>query len=639
MAIKDRVIEIAYKLKDLFSPGTKKITGEMKKVESASDKAASKIESNNKRAAGSFGLISKGITPVKVALVALGAAVAGIISSISSWTSAAAKQERAETKLATSLRNLSGASDDQIKALYDQAAALQQVTGYGDEATISAQAMLATFKLTAGQIQQLTPGLLDMAESARKAGKEEVDLESISIALGKAFTSGIGSLSRYGIAMSDAQKEAFKLADQQGKVNILTQVLADNFGGLAAAVGKEYDGAMRKADAAQGDYLETLGKVFTQNKAWVKLVGGGQKIWESLSEGIAGSSKEIGSALTKISQGITVFFSGVRTAFNVVQIVIKSASVAVAEAVQFILRAMSKVSFGPVSDRLRKESDDIKKYAEDMREGITDDFQDIEDAATSVSEAFNEMEEPAKKAAKAVKKVGEETALTEKEIEQLDRSAKLLNNSLDDAASKYEKDAKALAAAKKSAKELKEEFSALSDEMRRGGDAGKITVLDIQQEIAKAKQALNSGDEERALDGARRAGELIKKLKEDGSEADIVLFGMSKRLERLADSIANASTKDELIKADKSKAALDELIAKKQKLVEGPIDLKLELDTSAIDNYRPPEIVVPVRYVPVGSGAGGGLPPGTYASPGNNEFVTPKVIEQVAREAMIRGDI
>lgn len=602
MALKDRIIEIAYKLKDQFTAGTKKITGSMSKVETASDKAALKIEANNKRAAGSFGLISKGITPVRVAFVALGAAIAGIISSINTWTTAAAKQERAETKLATSLRNLTGASDEQISALYDQASALQRVTGYGDEATISAQAMLATFKLTAGQIQQLTPALLDMAESARKAGKEEVDLESISIALGKAFTSGIGSLSRYGIAMSDTQKEAFKLADQQEKVNILTEILADNFGGLAAAVGKEYDGAMRKADAAQGDYLETLGKVFTENEAWKKLIGEVQKIWESLAKGISGSGKEIGSAITKIAQGITVFFAGIKTAFNVAQIVIKSASVAVAESVAFILSAMSKVTFFSLSKRLERESKEIKQYAREMREGISDDFQDIEDAATSVSEAFTEIEKPAEEAAKKIKVLGGEADEAADNFEQLDRSAKLLNDSLDDAASKYERDAKALQDAKKSARDLREEFSALTDEMRNGiKEAGDLSVLDVQNEITKANQALGQGDEERALEGARKAGELLRKMKEEGKESDIVLTGMAMRLEQLAAGITDASTKDELFQADRSKAALDELIAKKQDLAQGPIDLTIRVDDTQLRNLNiPKEVVIPVRYEVVG---------------------------------------
>lgn len=300
MALKDRVIEIAYKLKDQFTGGVSKLTGSFKKVESASDKAALKIESNNKRASSSFSLLSKGITPVKAAYVALAAAVAGIILSVKNWTTAAAIQERAETKLRTSAKNLTGATEEQTQALIDQAKELQKITGYVDQSIISAQAQLSTFQLTADQIAELTPRLLDMAESARKAGDETINLEQLAIALGKTFTTGIGSLGEYGVTMSTVQKEAFKLASQQEKVKILTEILDANFIGLAERVGKDYDGAMRKANSAHSDYLESLGQIFTKNRAWVKLVGEVQKIWESLSEGITGSSNEIGSAITKI---------------------------------------------------------------------------------------------------------------------------------------------------------------------------------------------------------------------------------------------------------------------------------------------------------------------------------------------------
>lgn len=612
MALKDRIIEIAYKLKDQFTGGAGKITGSMKKIESASDKAALKIEANNKRAAGSFGLISKGITPVKVAFVALGAAVAGILSQIGKWTTAAAIQERAEVKLATSLRNLAGASDEEIEALKERAKALEKLTGYTDQSILSAQSMLATFALTSDQIGELTPRLLDMAESARKAGKD-IDLEQIAIALGKTLTAGIGALGEYGVAMTDAQKKGFKLADQQEKIRILTEVLDANFIGLAEAVGKEYDGAMRKADASHGDFLETLGKIFTQNKAWVKLTELVGKTWDQLAEGISGSGKEIGYVVTKLAQYMTVFAGGIRVSFNAAQIVVKTASVAIAEAIHAITYLLSKVTFGDVSKRFRSEAAEIKKYANELRDGISDDFGDIEDAVKGVAESFDEIEEPAKKAGKAIKNVGDETKLTEKEIAQLDRSAKLLNDSLDDAASKYEKDAKALKDAKKSAKELKEEFADLTSEMRRGTEEAKdLTVLDVKTEINKATRALDQGDEEGALEGARKAGDLLRTMKEEGKETDIVLTGMAQLLEQLAGNIAKASTEDELIKADASKAALDELIAKKQKLVEGPINLRMTLDTAAIDSFKPKEIVIPVRYevvggVPTFGSTGGGI--------------------------------
>lgn len=385
MAIKDRVIELIYDLKDRFTKKVGQITSSMRRVSDASAQSANKIERSNTRAAGSFSKIGVG---AKGAALAVAAAIGAVISQISQWTRAAAVQERAETKLATTLTNLTGATQEQINALKAQAAALQQVTGYGDEQTISAQAMLGTFRLNAEQIQQLTPRLLDMAEASRKAGNENVDLETISIALGKAFTSGIGSLSRYGVAMTDAQKEAFKLADQQEKVRILTEVLDGNFKGLAAAVGDTYEGALRKSDAAQGDFYETLGNLFTKNKAFIKLQELFKKTWDDLSAGIGGASKEIGAAISVLAAIFTHSFNGIKITWNAFQIAFKTGALAITKSLALITKGLSFVTFGDLSAELKQTASDLDKYGDELSAGISEDFSDIGDAVKSTAAAF-----------------------------------------------------------------------------------------------------------------------------------------------------------------------------------------------------------------------------------------------------------
>jgi hypothetical protein len=563
MAIKDRVIEIAYKLKDQFTAGTKKIAGSLRKVETASDKSTDKMVRNNKRASSSFGGISRAVGPVKLAILGLGAAIAGIIASIGKWTKAAATQERAETKLATSLKSLAGATDDQVKALYDQAAALQQVTGYGDEATISAQAMLATFKLNASQIQQLTPLLLDTAEAQRKMGNESVDLESIAIALGKAFTSGIGSLSRYGIALTDAQKEAFKLADQQGKVNLLVQALTENYGGLAEAVGKQYDGSIRGADAAQGDFLETLGRVFTQNKAWIKLVQEVKAVWESLAEGIAGSGKEIGHAVTRIAQGLTTLIGGIRITFNTAQIVIKSAAVAVAESVQFILRALSKVSFGALSKRLKKDADDIKRYARELREGITDDFGDIEEASNSIIGAWSDMDDAAEdvkkstdELTKSTKDLGKKTNDTKKSIKQEKDEIIKHNTALEAAKKKVDEYKKA----KEKANDVRLEFEDFVEGLGGGGGQDDPPdYIDASYERLKAQNALDTGNYDEAIEKARSAADMVKQIGESGEYSNYEVTNLGKTIRNVAVEAANRKAETSLIDGEKEKTEIEQV--------------------------------------------------------------------------------
>lgn len=613
MAFKDKVIKIAYELKDKFSGQVSRVTGSFKKIGRASDKSSQKITRNNKRAGNSFGFLLSRITPVKTAILAFGAAVVGIAISIKKWTDAANKQERAETKLATSLRNLTGASQEQIDALTKQASALQQITGYGDEATISAQAMLATFKLTAEQIGQLTPGLLDMAESARKAGKAEVDLESISIALGKAFTSGIGSLSRYGIAMSGAQKEAFKMADQQEKVSVLAAILKDNFGGLAEAVGKTYEGAVRKADAAQGDFLETLGRLFTKSEAWIKLTVTVSETWQSLSTGIGGSAKEIGIVVSGMARIIVGAAGVIKFTWNSLQVVFKSVAIAFVDMASSINYAASLITFGDLSKALKNAANAAKRYANELRQGLVDDFEDMAEANKMFSEALFGVEKSAEKtkkkivelteatedAATATEDAAEATEAAAKENKTATRSYESLSRSIDKTALAHDKSTNALKRAREEADEAKKNFSDLVDEMT--GTEKTVGILDIFAKIAEASKQMKEGAGDGALKTAEEAAEMLRDIKEAGTETDATLVSVALRLEALGAKAAEMSTQDELIDAEKSKAALDELIAKKQKLVEGPIQMIVAVDSTALDALKQTkEIVIPVRYKVVG---------------------------------------
>ena len=259
--IKQRVVELLLDLKDRFSPNAGKAVASADKV----DRSLGKIEKSAGKAGGAFDgagkKIAGGLNAVKVAALAAVAAMAGVLSQVGKWTAAANAQERAETKLATTLRNVTGATDAQVSALIRQAGALQSATGYGDEATISAQAMLGTFQLTAEQIGLLTPVLLDTAEGLRRLGKENIDLEQIATSVGKAYVDGASALKRYGVSLSEAQEEQLKLATGNERVGLLVEILRSNFGGLAETIGSTYEADVRRAAAATGDLDEALGRL------------------------------------------------------------------------------------------------------------------------------------------------------------------------------------------------------------------------------------------------------------------------------------------------------------------------------------------------------------------------------------------
>jgi len=396
-SLKLRILAIVKGVKDVLG-----LNRSIDKLGKESTETAKEAEHLNRSIGKTEGAANKtGLAVAKTAalITGLGLAIAKVVSSIKDWVGAANVQERAEKKLETSLRNLTGASDEQIQALKDQASALQELTGYGDEQTISAQAMLATFQLNAAQIQELTPRILDMAEATRKAGSDQVDLEQISIAVGKTFTDGIGALKRYGVALSDAQEEAFKNADQMGKVRILADVLDGNFKGLAEAIGKTYEGAVRKAADAQGDLQEVLGQQITSNQDVIEATNTFKQAYNEMAAGVKAASGEIGEAVSFMARLVKGILGSVQVAWNGLQIAVKSTVLVINEGINLINKAMAKITFGDVSKEWQKAADELAAANDDLRMSIGEDVADIRRGLGKVSDAYDGVSESAKETA------------------------------------------------------------------------------------------------------------------------------------------------------------------------------------------------------------------------------------------------
>ena len=384
----NRVIEFIYRLKDQFTKESKKVNKAQDDIGKNAEKSAKNIEAANKKAAKSFTLFKTPITLAAGAIAGFALAVRKLLSAYPEWIRLSQIQERAEVKLATTLKSVVGASDEQIKALKDQAAALQELTGVGDETIISAQAMLGTFRLTTDQIQALTPALLDAAEANRRIGKENVNLEQIAISVGKAFTSGIGSLTRWGVAVSEADKEAFKLADTQGKTEIILRALDANYKGLAEAVGKTYEGAVRGAQAAQGDFGEAIGDSITKSESFIKLADTIKNAWQEATKGIKDSGDTLKSAMNVVAGSIIVALNAVRAAWNTLQLFLKTTELSIVTAAIKINEAFAKITFGEISARFSQNAAELRESSKDLLVGIRTDVKDLATSVVDIGRAF-----------------------------------------------------------------------------------------------------------------------------------------------------------------------------------------------------------------------------------------------------------
>ena len=240
------------------------------RAQNKTDQAFNKVKKNLRDTKSQLDSFSK-------AALGIGAAVGGVYAlakGVQAVTEAANVQEKAERKLQAVLKATGGAAEMSFNELKDYAGALQGVTTYGDEATIAAMSLLATFKEIKGDVfKATTKAALDMSTVM------DQDLKSSMIQLGKALNDpvkGLTALSRVGVSFTEAQKEMIAQLVESGDImsaqGVILQELESEFGGAAEAVRDTFGGAVVALSNAWGDLLEEIGFALTKNANMVELI-------------------------------------------------------------------------------------------------------------------------------------------------------------------------------------------------------------------------------------------------------------------------------------------------------------------------------------------------------------------------------
>ena len=198
----------------------------------------------SEKAARSIGKVDKGLGSLAKSAAAAAAGFFGarmLIAGMKEAVNLAARQELAERKLTAALGFRS-------KALENQARALQQVSMFGDELIMEAQAMLAAFIKDEDQMKKATKATLDLAAA------KGMDLVAAADLIGKSVGSSTNALSRYGIVVTGAVGDTERL-------DSATRNIAKLFGGQAAAQADTMQGAMTGMSMAIGDAKEQFGNI------------------------------------------------------------------------------------------------------------------------------------------------------------------------------------------------------------------------------------------------------------------------------------------------------------------------------------------------------------------------------------------
>ena len=298
---------------------------------------------NNRLLANSFATLRS-----QLLLVSFGALL--IEKALVSLVRAYGRQQASNEKLRQGLANVLGTTDGVTQRLIDYSSALQQVTAIGDEVITTGMVQFTTFGLNEEAIKSLTPQVLNVARAIQTVNGELPNLNSLFIAFGKATTTGIGTLTRYGVVLTMNEREQLSNMNANESAIEIAKILERQYGGLAEAYAKTTAGMLESAEVARGDMAEAFGKVLAPIVLNMSIVM--KKLFESMSP-----------------ERITRFFSAVLTgalAFGLLSGKIQSAVKAL---IAFNI-AQARTGWGAIATAIGVASFALAEYFDLFDDGI-----------------------------------------------------------------------------------------------------------------------------------------------------------------------------------------------------------------------------------------------------------------------------
>ena len=182
-----------------------------------------------------------------LAFAVAGAAVAAYAGKLLvDGVKAAIEDEAAQAKLATTLKNTTQATNDQVKAVEDYVLQTSIANGVTDDVLRPSLERLLRATSNITQAQKLQTLALDIAAGSGKS------LEAVSNALSKAYEGSSTSLGKLGVGLSAVELKTMSFDE-------VTKQLSATFGGQAAANADTFQGKMTRLNIVFSEAKETVG--------------------------------------------------------------------------------------------------------------------------------------------------------------------------------------------------------------------------------------------------------------------------------------------------------------------------------------------------------------------------------------------
>lgn len=229
----------------------------------------------------------------KKAAVAFAAAfaVGEIVDFAKESVKAAMEDAEAQEKLAQTLRNVTGATQDQIAASEEFIGTLSKQTAIADDDLRPAYDQLIRGFKDADKAQQALALATDVS-----AGTGQ-DLATVTKAMMKAAMGSTGALGKMGIATKDASGKALTLDE-------IMASMSETFSGQAAVAANTTAGKMRNASIQFGEFQETIGGLL------LPVLGSFAGILtETVIPALSSVAEAVAPFISEVAGGISAFFA------------------------------------------------------------------------------------------------------------------------------------------------------------------------------------------------------------------------------------------------------------------------------------------------------------------------------------------
>lgn len=194
--------------------------------------------------------------------MALGS-IRSLISGCKSLMSTYQTQIESESKLATTMKNSTNATDAQIESVKALASELQGLGVVGDEVQLAGAQELATYVSSTDSIKTMLPVLDDMIAQQYGYSASTESATTIATMLGKVLQGQTSALHRYGYSFTEAQERILKYGTEEERVATLAEVVNESVKGVNSALASTPTGKVKQLSNDFGDLKETLGNLIT----------------------------------------------------------------------------------------------------------------------------------------------------------------------------------------------------------------------------------------------------------------------------------------------------------------------------------------------------------------------------------------